>query len=72
MIHLKHKNAFITGGTKGIGLGIAEALLINGISVAFTGRDQVSVNRTEKALKILADQHNTKVIGLTADVRNYN
>lgn len=72
MIHLKHKNAFITGGTKGIGLGIAEALLINGISVAFTGREQISVNRTEKALKLLADQHNTKVIGLTADVRNYD
>ena len=47
MIHLKHKNAFITGGTKGI-VENCRVTVNNGVSVAFTGRDEVSVNRTEK------------------------
>jgi len=71
MIHLKHKNAFITGGTKGIGLGIAESLLKNGIAVAFTGRHETSVRSTEKMLNKLAKKHKTKAIGIKADVRSY-
>lgn len=71
MIHLKEKNAFITGGTKGIGLGIAQALLNEGVSVAITGRTEDSVDQAVKDLKAQAQNHGAKVIGVVADVRHY-
>ncbi|HBB48187.1 MAG TPA: short-chain dehydrogenase [Flavobacteriaceae bacterium] len=71
MIHLKEKNAFITGGTKGIGLGIAQALLNQGISVAITGRSATSVAQAEKELEETANRHGAKILGLVADVRDY-
>ncbi|MDG4716900.1 SDR family oxidoreductase [Winogradskyella marincola] len=65
---LEGKAALITGGTKGIGYGIAEALLNQGFKVAITGRDQES---TEAVAKELASKTNSEnqVIGLEADVR---
>lgn len=65
---LEGKVALITGGTKGIGYGIAEALLNQGFKVAITGRDQES---TEAVVKELASKTNSEnlVIGLEADVR---
>lgn len=65
---LEGKVALITGGTKGIGYGIAEALLNQGFKVAITGRDQES---TEVVAKELASKTNSEnaVIGLEADVR---
>jgi len=71
MIHLKEKNAFITGGTKGIGFGIAQALLEAGVSVAITGRSEASVKQAADTLKKHAKGANTRVIGLKADVRDY-
>ncbi len=71
MIHLKEKNAFITGGTKGIGLGISQALLEAGVSVAFTGRSEDSVNQATAELTPFTQIANTKVLGLVADVRDY-
>lgn len=71
MIHLKEKNAFITGGTKGIGFGIAQALLEAGVSVAITGRSEASVKQAADTLKKHAKGDNTKIIGLKADVRDY-
>ena len=71
MIHLKEKNAFITGGTKGIGFGIAQALLEAGVSVAITGRSEESVKQAADALKEHSKGSNTRVIGLKADVRDY-
>lgn len=70
MKNLTAKIALITGGTKGIGYGIAEALMKEGISVAITGR------KLEDAQKA-ADQLNkeckseAKALGLEADVRNF-
>ena len=68
MSTLQGKVALITGGTKGIGYGIAEALLNQGFQVAITGRDQES---TEAVAKELASKTNSEnaVIGLEADVR---
>lgn len=57
----------ITGGSKGIGYGIAEALLKEGMKVAITGRDIKSVNAACEALK----KSGGEVLGLQADVRDY-
>ncbi len=70
MKELNQKVAFITGGTKGIGYGIAEALLKNGVSVAITGRRQETVDKAVKALSNTT-QNNAQVIGIEADVRKY-
>ena len=40
----ENKVAYITGGTKGIGFGIAKILLQNGINVAITGRKKADVD----------------------------
>lgn len=60
-----HKVAYITGGTKGIGFGIAEVLLKNGISVAFSGRNEDDVKKAENELK----KNSPNVLGLVSDVR---
>ena len=61
------KVAYITGGTKGIGFGIAEVLIKNGIRVAVSGRKQEDA---EEAAKILSDD-GTMAFGIASDVRNF-
>lgn len=61
------KVAYITGGTKGIGFGIAEVLIKNGIKVAVSGRKQEDA---EEAAKILSDD-GTMAFGIASDVRNF-
>ncbi len=63
----KDKVAYITGGTKGIGFGIAEVLIKNGIKVAVSGRKQEDA---EEAAKILSDD-GTMAFGIASDVRNF-
>ncbi|SDH70827.1 SDR family oxidoreductase [Myroides phaeus] len=60
------KVAYITGGTKGIGKGIAEALLQNNYKVAISGRELNVVQEVAKQLG-KSDQ----VIAIQSDVRNY-
>lgn len=67
MESLKDKVALITGGTKGIGRGIAEALLHQGMKVAITGRDAKS---TKEAAHGLTENENY-ILGIEADVRDY-
>ncbi|MCX7547892.1 SDR family oxidoreductase [Xanthomarina sp. F1114] len=66
---LQNKVALITGGTKGIGYGIAQSLINQGIHVAITSR---SLAAAEAAAKQLQQDAKTtaKVIGLEADVRS--
>ncbi len=70
MVNLKLKVALITGGSKGIGYGIAESLLAEGINVAITSR---SLNNAEEAAKKLNDTNisNSKAIGIKADVQDF-
>lgn len=65
MSSIKGKVAFITGGSKGIGYGVAQALLNLGMKVAITSR---SKDNAEKAAKELSS---SDALGLEADVRNY-
>ncbi len=62
-------NALITGGTKGIGFAIAEAMLAAGGKVMITGRDD---GRVKQALTALAKSAapGAAVIGAAVDVRN--
>ncbi|MCE4064826.1 SDR family oxidoreductase [Chryseobacterium gleum] len=62
----ENKTAYITGGTKGIGFGIAKILLENGISVAFSGRKREDVMKAEEELR----QYSQNVLGIVSDVRN--
>jgi len=63
---IENKVAYITGGTKGVGYGIAKILLENGVSVAFTGRRKEDVEKVENELK----QYSPNVLGLISDVKS--
>ena len=65
MQNIEDKVAYITGGTKGIGLGIAKALVDNGIKVAISGRNIDDVN---KAKEILGSAN---VLAIQSDVRSF-
>ncbi|HLS31179.1 MAG TPA: SDR family oxidoreductase [Flavobacteriaceae bacterium] len=67
---LKNKTAFITGGTKGIGRGIAEALLKQGINVTITGRTQSTLDDAVKELNANQDS-SAKAMGVQANVKEY-
>ncbi|WP_166967896.1 SDR family oxidoreductase [Yeosuana marina] len=70
MNELKNKVALVTGGTKGIGYGIAQALLNEGIHVAVTSRTKSSAQKAADALNSHSEK-GAKAIGVEADVRNY-
>lgn len=60
---LKGKVAYITGGSKGIGYGIAEALLKQGMRVAISGRKREGVDDAVARLSAHGE-----VLGLVSDV----
>ncbi len=67
MIDITNKVALITGGSKGIGLAIASALLSQGMRVAITSRN--GQNAQKAATRIHTDT--SKIIGIEADVRDF-
>ena len=44
------KTAFVTGGSRGIGLAIAKALVAEGVNVAVTGRDERRLSKVHAAI----------------------
>jgi 3-oxoacyl-[acyl-carrier protein] reductase len=67
MQNLENKTALITGGSKGIGYGIAEALIGLNIKVAITSRTQASADKAAAELNKLKKG---EAMGIAADVRN--
>lgn len=68
MNNLHGKTALITGGSKGIGYGIAESLLKEGMNVAITSRHQEAA---DAAAKKLSATGTGKIIAIAADVRDF-
>jgi 3-oxoacyl-[acyl-carrier protein] reductase len=66
VMDLNSKVAIVTGGTKGIGRSIAEALVRTGASVCLSARHEAEVERAVSELGELGD-----VAGVVGDVRDY-
>lgn len=69
MQNLSNKTALITGGSKGIGYGIAAALLAEGMRVAITSRFQEAADHAVAELKKIGKG---EIIGIAADVRQFD
>jgi len=75
---IENKVVYITGGTKGIGFGIAKALVEAGLKVAISGRKledaKEAKNRLLRVARLtdgaLADEGH--VLAVASDVRNFN
>ncbi len=63
-MNLKGKIAIVTGGTRGIGRAIAEALLREGLSVCISARSQAEIDKTIREL-------GENAFGFVCDVRDY-
>ena len=63
-----NKTAYITGGSKGIGLGVAKAMLAKGMNVAITSRNRESLN---VAIEVLNKVGNGEILAIESDVRDY-
>lgn len=63
-MNLKGKNAIVTGGTKGIGRAIAEALIHEGLSVCIAARKQSEIDMAISEL-------GGSTFGFVCDVRDY-
>jgi 3-oxoacyl-[acyl-carrier protein] reductase len=66
MQNITGKTALITGGSKGIGFGIAESLLKEGMNVAITGRNKAAIEAAAAELSAFG-----KVLAIEADVRDF-
>ncbi len=67
-MNLQNKTAIITGGSKGIGRGIAEALTAQGMNVVISARN---ADEVEKAAREISEGGKGKCVGVVCDVREY-
>ncbi len=67
-INLKGKTALITGATKGLGRGTAQAIAQAGGNVIAIGRNQIELNSLGKIIKKLR----VKYVSFNCDVNNFN
>lgn len=65
---INNKTAYITGGTKGIGFSIAEAIIKEGGNAVITSRTQAAADQAAEELN--AKGYAGKVLGIEADVRS--
>lgn len=65
---LAGKTAYVTGGSKGIGYGVAEKLLEAGVNVLLTSRTQEAA--TQAAATLNAKGYAGQAMGVAADVRD--
>lgn len=65
-MNLQGKVAYITGGSKGIGYGVAQALLKAGMKVAISGRSMPSVEAAARQLGT-----NANVLAIQSDVTKH-
>jgi 3-oxoacyl-[acyl-carrier protein] reductase len=68
-MNLPGKVAIVTGATKGIGRGIAEALAREGVRVCISARKESEIEETTEALNQL---DGVKSIGFVCDVRDHS
>lgn len=68
-MNLHGKTAIVTGGTKGIGRAISEALLREGVNVCISARH---ANEIEETVSALGDTGEGRIVGAVADVRDYD
>ncbi len=66
MQNIKNKTILVTGGSKGIGYGIAEILLKEGARVAITSRSKESAEKAAASLR----KSGGEVLAVEADVRS--
>ncbi len=67
-INLKGKTALITGATKGLGRGTAQAIAEAGGNVIAVGRNQKELNSLGKIVK----KYRVKYVSFNCDVNNFN
>ena len=68
-MNLKGKAAIVTGGTKGIGRAIAEALVLAGVDVCITARKRGEIDDT---ITFLAGPSRGRSTGIVCDVREHS
>ncbi len=68
--NIQNKVAVVTGGSRGIGFRIAEALIENGASVVIGARNEDDVRAAVKALNQAASP--ARAVGTALDVRDYS
>jgi 3-oxoacyl-[acyl-carrier protein] reductase len=67
--NIANKVAVVTGGSRGIGYAIAQALLENGAAVLICSRQRDHVDRAAESLRSKAS---SPIAGIAADVRDYS
>lgn len=69
MTTVQGKTALITGGSKGIGYGVAETLIAAGMNVVITARNEDQVTA---AASSLSENSAGKALGVACDVRDFD